>query len=243
MIMLIAGPVIGAINTGPDDTIPSHSEVFMSTRNTLIVSGLLVLAGLAFSLSVYNRLPDPMASHWNFNDQVDGSMARFWGAFLMPVLSLGVLGLLMLVPRIDPLRANVAAFREPFNAFVTLLVAFFLYLHVLTLLWNLGYQNFRMSGALLPAVGLIFVFAGALMAKSKRNYFIGIRTPWTLSSDTVWDQTHRLGSRIFIGMGILVMILSLMGRGALVVLPFVILAAVLVPVIYSYILYRREAGA
>ena len=140
----------------------------MSTRTTLIIAGLLMLAGLLFSLSVYSRLPESMASHWNFNDQVDGRMPRFWGAFLMPLLSLAVVGLLLLVPRIDPLRANIATFQGPFNAFVTIMVVFFLYLHILTVLWNLGYQSFRMSLALLPAVGLIFVCAGLLMARSRR---------------------------------------------------------------------------
>ena len=215
----------------------------MSTRTTLIVAGLLMLAGLLFSLSVYSRLPDSMASHWNFNDQVDGRMPRFWGAFLMPLLSLAFVGLLMLVPRIDPFRTNIAAFQGALNAFVTIMVVFFLYLHILTVLWNLGYQNFRMSLALLPAVGLIFVFAGLLMARSRRNYFVGIRTPWTLSSDTVWAETHRLGSRLFIGMGILVMILGWLGRGVLPALLIIVVITVLVPVVYSYILYRRETGA
>ena len=215
----------------------------MSTRTTLIIAGLLMLAGLLFSLSVYSRLPDSMASHWNFNDQVDGRMPRFWGAFLMPLLSLAVVGLLMLVPRIDPFKTNIAAFQSAFNAFVTIMVVFFLYLHILTVLWNLGYQNFRMSLALLPAVGLIFVCAGLLMARSRRNYFIGIRTPWTLSSDTVWAETHRLGSRLFIGMGILVMILGLAGRGVLPALLIIVVITALVPVVYSYILYRRETGA
>lgn len=213
----------------------------MSTRTTLIVAGLLILAGVILSLSVYNRLPDPMASHWNLNDEVDGTISRPWGAFLMPILAAFLTGLLLLVPHIDPLKANIASFRGAYNAFVIVMLVFLLYLHKLTLLWNLGYQDFQMSRVLLPAIGLIFVFAGLLMARSRRNFFIGIRTPWTLSSDTVWEKTHRLGSRLFIAIGLVVVLAGLVGTRAVVLIPALIAVAVLVPVVYSYILYRREA--
>ena len=212
----------------------------MSTRTTLIVTGLLILAAVILSLSVYNRLPDPMASHWNLNDEVDGSMSRPWGAFLMPVMAAFLTGLLLLVPGIDPLKANIASFRGAYNAFVVGIVVFLLYLHKLTLLWNLGYQQFRMSTVLLPAVGLIFVLVGWLLARTRRNWFIGIRTPWTLSSDTVWEKTHRLGSQTFIVMGLVVLFTGLLGSGGLLLIPVVIAFGVLVPVVYSYVLYRRE---
>ena len=212
----------------------------MSTRTTLIVTGLLILAAVILSLSVYNRLPDPMASHWNLNDEVDGSMSRPWGAFLMPVMAAFLTGLLLLVPGIDPLKANIASFRGAYNAFVVGIVVFLLYLHKLTLLWNLGYQQFRMSTVLLPAVGLIFVLVGRLLARTRRNWFIGIRTPWTLSSDTVWEKTHRLGSQTFIVMGLVVLFTGLLGSGGLLLIPVVIAFGVLVPVVYSYVLYRRE---
>ncbi|MGZ3618845.1 MAG: DUF1648 domain-containing protein, partial [Ktedonobacteraceae bacterium] len=77
----------------------------MSTRLTLIITLTLILVAIAFSLAVYNRLPDPMASHWDINDQVNGHISRFWGAFLMPVLSISMLGLFLLIPSIDPLKA------------------------------------------------------------------------------------------------------------------------------------------
>ncbi len=215
----------------------------MSTRMTISLSLLLVLAATIFNLSVYSQLPEQVASHWTLNDEVDGYMSRLWGAFLVPLVAVGLLGLLLLVPRIDPHKANIASFRDSFNAFVLLLVVFLLYVHVLTMLWNLGYQDFEMSVVLLPAVGLILVFAGVLMARTRRNFFIGIRTPWTLSSDSVWEQTHRLGSRLFVVMGLLVMLASLFGRAGLLIIVPLILVAVLVPVIYSYILYRQETQA
>jgi uncharacterized membrane protein len=213
----------------------------MSTRTTLIVTLILVVIAVVFSAVVYNRLPEQVASHWGANDQVNGHMSRFWGAFLMPIIAVGMLALFLVIPGIDPLKANIAQFREAFNAFIVLIMVFLLYVHFLTLLWNLGYQNFKMSLALLPAIGLIFIFAGLMMMKAKRNFFIGIRTPWTLSSDHVWDETHRVGSWLFIAMGIVTIFTGFLGQTGIYVMFTAILFAVIVPVVYSYILYRDEA--
>ncbi len=175
----------------------------MSNRTTLIIGLVLVAIALVFSAAVYSRLPERVASHWGVNDEVNGSMPRFWGAFLMPVIAFGMLGLFLLIPAIDPMKANIAAFRPVFNAFIVAILVFLLYLHVLTILWNLGYQGFRMSTALLPALGLLFILVGLLMRQAKRNFFIGIRTPWTLSSDRVWAQTHRVGAVLFMVCGVI----------------------------------------
>lgn len=214
----------------------------MSTRLSTII--VLILIGLAAvgSAILYPLFPEPMASHWNASGEVNGYMTRFWGAFLMPVMSLGLFLLFWIVPVIDPLKANIARFREYFNAFIVLIMAFLLYIHGLTLAWNLGF-TYNMNIAIIPAVGLIFVFAGVMMGKARRNFFIGIRTPWTLSSDRVWDETHRLGSRLFIASGIITMLAVFLGEAGLWLFLPVILIAALVPVVYSYILWRREEKA
>jgi uncharacterized membrane protein len=213
----------------------------MSTRTTTILTLIMIAAAVLLSLAVYNRLPDQVASHWNAADQVNGSMPRFWGVFLMPLITLAMLGLFLLLPSIDPLKANIATFRGTFNVFILLIVAFMLYLHVLTILWNLGFQSFHMSTALLPALGLLFVFVGLLLRRAKRNFFIGIRTPWTLSSDRVWDKTHRLGAVVFIIAGVIAA-LGVFFPGpiayGLVLIP--ILTASLVLVVYSYFVWRAE---
>ncbi len=213
----------------------------MSTRTTLIVSALMILGAVVLSGAVYGRLPDPVASHWGYNDQVDGTMPRFWGAFMMPLIALGMLGLFLLLPAIDPLKANIAKFRGVFNAFIAAILAFLLYLHVLTLVWNLGNHGFRMSTALLPALGLLFVLTGILIRNAKRNFFIGIRTPWTLSSDRVWDGTHRLGAVLFIASGVLALLGVLFpGPLAYMLVLVPIFASTLILIVYSYILWTRE---
>ena len=216
----------------------------MSTRATTIVVLIMITAAILAGLLLWNRLPDQMASHWNINDQVDGYMPRFWGVFLLPLITLGMFVLFLFVPSIDPLRANIAQFREAFNLFIVLMVGFMLYLYGLTLAWSLGYNSFNMSGAMLPAIGLLFIFIGFLMRQAKRNFFIGIRTPWTLSSDTVWNETHRIGAVLFMVSGALAFIGGFFGDTTAFWMMFApIIASTLLLLVYSYVLYQRETRA
>ena len=213
----------------------------MSTRTTIVLA--LIMIGIAFgvSLAVFTQLPEPVASHWNINDQVDGSMSRFWGAFLMPLITLGVLGLFLLIPVIDPMRANIATFRPSFNLFIVLMVVFLFYMHILTLLWNLGMQTFRISSAMLPALGLLFIFIGFMLKRARRNFSIGIRTPWTLSSDHVWDRTHHLGATLFMVSGVLAALGAFFpGNIAYWLVLGPVMASSLYLVVYSYVLWRQE---
>lgn len=212
----------------------------MSTKLSIIVIVILILVGVIVSALAYPHLPEQVASHWNANDQVNGHISRFWGAALMPLITIAMALLFLVIPSIDPLKENIAKFRDTFNTFIVLIVAFMLYMHILTLAYNLGY-TFRISQAMIPGLGLIFFFAGIMMGKAKRNYFIGIRTPWTLANETVWDETHKLGSKLFIGAGILSLFGLLLGEAGFWLMMILILGAGLIPVVYSYILFTRIA--
>jgi uncharacterized membrane protein len=212
----------------------------MSTKNTtILVVVLLVLATLT-GLLLWNRLPDQMASHWGMDDQANGTTSKFWGVFLMPIMATGMSVLFLLIPSIDPLKANIAKFRETFNIFIVLIIVFMIYIYGLTLAWNLGYTGFRMSSALLPALGLLFILLGFLIEKTKRNFFIGIRTPWTLSSDTVWDETHRVGGQLFKISGVLALVGAFIPAYAFWFLFIPLIGSTLFTVVYSYVLFRRE---
>lgn len=214
----------------------------MSTKNTLILSLLLVVVATALGLFLWNRLPVQMASHWNIQDQVDGYISRLWGVFLMPTISAVMLLLFLIVPQIDPLKKNVQAFRPTFNLFILFFIGLMVYLHILTLFFNLGYK-FPMSRATLAAMGPFFYFAGTLLEKAKRNWFIGIRTPWTLSSDSVWAEIHRFGAFLFKVCGGLVVLGALLGRiWAFALTLFPLIGSTIFLVIYSYVLYRRESA-
>ena len=204
----------------------------------------MIVIGTVAGLVLWNRLPDLMASHWDANDQVNGYMSKFSGVFMLPLITLGMFLLFLVVPNIDPLKANIAQFRDVFNLFIVLIVAFMLYIYALTLRWNLGYTDFGMSKAMLPAMGILFFFIGYMLRKAKRNFFIGIRTPWTLSSDKVWDETHRLGSVLFMISGVFAFIGSLFGGMTAFWFLFVpIIGSTLITLVYSYVLYQREIKA
>ena len=215
----------------------------MSTRITTIVVLIMLIGATATGLLLWDRLPEQMASHWNLNDEADGSMSKFWGVFMVPLITLAMLVLFLVIPSIDPLKANIAQFRESFNLFIVLMVAFMLYIYGLTLAWNLGYTDFRMSASMLPAIGLLFIFIGFMLRQAKRNFFIGIRTPWTLSSDRVWEKTHQVGSILFMLAGALAVFGSFFGGAtALWMVMIPIFGSTIFLVIYSYVLYKQETN-
>jgi len=207
-------------------------------KATIIAFGI-ILVSFAIGACVYSQMPDVMASHWNDKGEVNGYMGKFWGVFMMPILSLFMLFLFILIPKIDPLKANIAGFRKYYNTFIVLLLVFLFYIYGLTLAWNLGIR-YNMILFLVPALAILYYYCGVLVENAKMNWFIGIKTPWTLSSSSVWDKTHRLGGRLFKLAGLI----ALLG----VVAPDFAMWLVIVPVlifsiwstVYSYLEFKKE---
>jgi uncharacterized membrane protein len=214
----------------------------MSTKTAHITIITLLVISFILAIALYPIMPDSMPSHWNAAGEVDGYMSKFWGLFLMPLITLGLVLLFIAIPRIDPLKANIAQFIESYNLMVVLFVVYMLYVYILTLLAALGY-GFNMTHMLLPAMGLLFIVIGFLIGKAKRNFFIGIRTPWTLTSDTVWAKTHQLGKWMFIGAGIICIPCAFLGETAFWVMMIGLMAAAFVPIVYSYVLWKRDNPA
>jgi len=208
-------------------------------RKSEIIVLIIILIVFALDIYLYPQMPEKMASHWNIQGQVDGYMSKFWGLFLMPIISVGLFILFVLIPRIDPLKENIAKFRKYFDNFVVLIILFLLYLYFLTILWNLG-KRFNMIQVLAPAFGILFYYAGILIEHAKRNWFIGIRTPWTLSNEKVWQKTHEIGGRWFKIAGLITLLGVLLPSYAIffVLLPIILVAVY--TIIYSYFEYQKE---
>jgi uncharacterized membrane protein len=213
----------------------------MKNRTTIILLIVILLITAVVSLLVYPRLPEQVASHWNEQGQANGYSGRLVGVLLMPAILLVTAILLLCLPAIDPLKANIAVFRGTYNLFIILFAGFMAYMHILTLLWNLKVA-FSFNAALAPAFGMLMYFCGVLLGKARRNFFIGIRTPWTLSSDVVWSKTHRLGSILFRIAGILAAFGLLFPKYMFALLFIPVLFAALIPVVYSYFVFRSESG-
>lgn len=208
-------------------------------KTDLLCVGIIVLS-FALAAYFYPQMPERIASHWNAAGQADGYMNKLWGLFLLPVISVFVYGLLLLIPTLDPKKENIAKFRGYFDRFLAVMVLFFFYLYVLTLLWNLGYVSFSMTALLAPAFGVLFYYCGVLMENAKMNWFIGIRTPWTLSSENVWDKTHRRGGVLFKAAGALSLAGFLFPDYAIAIMVGPMLLVSLYLVLYSYLEYRKE---
>ena len=215
-----------------------QKENEMKTKTTLLFNLIILVLALVTAALFWNALPDAMASHWNINDQVDGTMSKFWGVVLLPIIMAVMLLLFFLVPLVDPLKQNIEEFRPTFNLFITLINGFMAYVYGLTIAWNLGIR-FKMSEMVLPGLGLIFIGSGYLISKAKRNYFIGIRTPWTLANDLVWDKTHAIGGKLFIATGILLLLSMFASRYAFPILLVAVFGTVIFTFAYSYFAYSQ----
>lgn len=200
--------------------------------------GIWVLMVLA-TLVALPALPPIMATHFAANGQVNGTMSSWAGALILPLVSLLVLLLFTAIPSIDPLRVNIQKFRKQYDVFVSLLMLFFAVIQAMLIARNLG-ATFDPMYVVLPAVGILIFYAGVMMPKTKRNWFIGIRTPWTISSDHVWQKTHELGGTLFKVLGIIIVLGVLAPSYALwiIFVPLVVIVAGLV--LYSYFLYAQD---
>ena len=201
-----------------------------------------VLIGLmvAFALVVFGRLPEQVPTHFGFSGEPDGWTPRFPGAFLMPLMTVGVYLLLIVLRRIDPRGANYSRFEETWWVFLNVIALLMTALHVLTLGFAIGWP-IDMARAVTVTLGLLFVGLGNYMPRLRSNWWMGIRTPWTLESEEVWRETHRVGGWAFVAAGLLVVIAGLLlepgPRAWVTWIAFG--TAVVIPLVYSYVAYRR----
>ena len=208
-------------------------------KKTYILITAIIIITFITSIYLYPEMPEQMASHWNSKGEVDSYMSKFWGLFLMPIISLGIFLLLIFIPKIDPLKKNIEKFRKYYDGFMTFLIIFLLYIYTLTILWNMGII-FNMTTAILPVVAILIYFSGILIEHSKRNWFIGIRTPWTISNEKVWNKTHKLGSKLFKIAAIIILIGTFIPKYTFALLLISVLIAAIYPIVYSYFEYKKE---
>jgi uncharacterized membrane protein len=198
-----------------------------------------VLAAFILALATLPAAPEQVPSHWNASGGIDSYMPKEAGLFFVPLLMAGIAALLMVIPRIDPRRANIELFREAYDWFVALIVIFLFTIEVMVVLYAIGLPVSPNQFLPVP-FGIVIIGAGILIGRAKPNWTAGIRTPWTLSSDTVWEKTHALGSRLFIIAGIVAMAGVLIPKFAFVLIFAPVILASVATVVYSYLLWRQE---
>lgn len=212
----------------------------MTTLRANSLCFLFIGVAVAVAAYLYPNLPEQIPTHWNINGEVDDYTAKPWGVVIMPLAALFSFAIMRLIPIISPKGFRTDEFMGVVNVFTVAIVGFMSGVAVLVLLEANG-QDVHINEMIFSSVGLLFIVLGNYMGKVRKNFFIGIRTPWTLASDEVWSRTHRLGGRIFILIG-LSMMLNVLIRFPVQWLITSIVIAALVPVIYSFVIYRRIEG-
>jgi len=211
----------------------------MRVRTSTKLLVFLIAAAIVAAALVYPQLPERIASHWDINGEANGTMSRFWGTFLMPLIMIGLLALYAAIPRIDPLKANIEKFRRSYDLLWETLFLYMIYVHGLIIAWNLG-QRFDMTTFMLPAVAVLYYVIGGILEHAERNWFVGIRTPWTLSSDVVWKKTHVLGAKLFKLSALVTFVSAFLGHAiAFAAIIGVAVLTSLTVIIYSYLEFRK----
>jgi uncharacterized membrane protein len=205
------------------------------------IAPLLLAAMWGFALAAYSRLPESIPIHWDLHGEVNG-----WGgrgaAFLVPAIATGVALLMVVLPGIDPRRDNVEKSRDEMWRFVNVMLLFMAWVEAIALGAALGWRV-DMQRAVLGGVGVLLMVLGNYLPRIRSNWFFGIRTPWTLTSERVWRETHRVGGRAFVAAGVVVALAMFAPASiAEVVVVAAVGAAVVVPTAYSYLAWRREAA-
>lgn len=204
-----------------------------------ILSIILILITCGIMLVMYPSLPDEIPTHWNLQGEVDATTPLMPGLFILPALMAGITILMVLLPRYDPRHDHYTEFQGAYDGLILLMNIFFFMLFLITVLWAMG-----MEVPMNRVISLLFaILMGGIAFFIRRvtpNWFAGIRTPWTMESETVWKETHQRGFRVFL----IIALFCLLGAG----LPEYAYLFILLPVIigtvylfiYSYIIWKKE---
>lgn len=210
-----------------------------SSAREWLMAGLL-LAPYAYLTLIWTQLPDTIATHFNLHGRPNDWMGKGSAALLMGGLSLFLYLLLRFLPHIDPRNQVQTSNYQKLRLVVTGCFS-----GITGWLWYVAArpaQSESLAGVLLALVGVMIAGIGNYLTTVKPNWFVGIRTPWTLSSDTVWRRTHQLGGRLMVAGGLLAGALALLlpAESRLWAFLTVVLLTSLVPVVYSYVYFRQE---
>jgi uncharacterized membrane protein len=222
------------------DTNLTRLDTATMTRIYWVIAILLILVTTAATAWLYSSLPNQIPTHWNIRGEVDGYGGK-WTLFLFPVLMVGMLGLFAILPALSPRHFEVDTVNSTYLFIMVLVVGLFAYMDGVML--YVVHQTVAkqptvdLGRAFLAGLFLFFGLMGAVIGKVRRNFYIGVRVPWTLASERVWDDTHRLAGRIWVAAGVIGVAMIVLGAPILVALA-VLMVSAFIPVIYSFVHYK-----
>lgn len=208
----------------------------MKRNYYFLIAAAMIVATLVVTALLYPHLPDQIPKHWNFKGEIDHYGSR-QGVFMLPGVMAGVLLLFAVLPWLSPKRFEVDTFRSTYLYIMVLAVALLAYLQAL-LLWAAFSRPLNMPRSLMGALFFFLILVGNVLGKVKRNFYIGVRTPWALASEKVWYATHRFAAKAFVAAGFLGLLSVIIGTPPAVGIS-ILIAAALAAVIYSLVYYKR----
>jgi uncharacterized membrane protein len=200
---------------------------------------LIILSLLSWAIA-YPYLPAEVPTHWGINGEPNQYTSKLLAVFMLPGLLILLYGLMVGLPKIDPKKANYEKFQRGYAIIVNATLVFIFILNLITLFIGLGF-NLSIPKIIPVLVGGLFLVMGNYMQQVKLNFFVGIRTPWTLSSDEIWRATHRVASKTMVVGGLIIMVSTFLPvNTAWVVVLGTALVSVFLPLGYSYWLYKKQ---
>ncbi len=206
--------------------------------------GLLASAAATlFAVLSWPRLPEEVASHWDIHGAVSGTMPRIWLVLMMPILAVALAGILTIAPKVDPKRRNFPLHAGAYWVVANAVLLFLALVHVLVIGYNLGWP-IRLEKVMMPGLGILFMVIGNLLTRVRPNWIFGIRTPWTLSSEVSWRETHRIGGYGFVVVGVAVVFTAAVDPAAAIYVMMIGLGGcTLLAVVWSYVAWKRDPNA
>jgi uncharacterized membrane protein len=200
---------------------------------------VLIIFSIIVGFLIYPLLPQEIPTHWNARGMVDNLMNKNLAVLFFPLLTFSVYLLMTFIPFIDPYKRNYLKFADHYFWFKTATVIFLILIYFFSL-WVARGVTIDVAYFVVPVVSAFISYIGFFFTKVKRNYFVGIRTPWTLYSEKVWDKTHDLGGRVMVVAAVISLLSLLNIKYAFVIFTSVIIIAVCIPIVYSYFFFKKE---
>lgn len=200
---------------------------------------LLTVVSLLLSLTVFSSLPEQIPAHWNVHGTVDRFAPKLT-VFIFPGIIFLITILFQFMRRTDPNSDNYDKFQREYHRYTFVIGLVFFAVQIMTIVAAFR-MDFNVNLIFCLGIGSLFIFIGNLLPKTKHNYFIGIRTPWTLADEQNWFRTHRLAGKIWVLGGLIVALTALAPESFQVPVFLTILAVMVVtPFVYSYTEFRKK---
>ena len=209
-------------------------------NRSLLVSMGLMAAVIVMSMAAYPSLPDRIPIHWNIHGEIDGWGAKSWGVSFIPLTMAVLLLIFRALPSLSPKQFELNSFYSTYEFIVLIILMYLVYMQGV-MLWTAINPQFNTTRAIAGGLCLMFAALGNVLGKVRRNFWVGIRTPWTIASERVWNTTHRLAAKLFVcagAAGLLAVVLGLPPMPMFAITLGGILFASLFPVVYSLYLYK-----